>query len=70
MGNSWSVELTAAVAAAQEGVSSLFHSGCTVSQMVRPLPLDSVPYVTGSVPIVGLWEILKAVSSLIHTHKP
>jgi hypothetical protein len=34
------------------------------------LPLDSVPYVTGSIPIVGLWEISKAVSSLIHSHKP
>ncbi len=28
----WTAELTAA---AQEGVSSLFHSGCTVSRMVR-----------------------------------
>ncbi|CAM6071057.1 unnamed protein product [Sphagnum tenellum] len=39
MGNSQSVELTAAAAAAQEGVSSLFHSGCTVSRMVRPCHL-------------------------------
>jgi hypothetical protein len=34
------------------------------------LPLDSVPYVMVSIPIVGFWEISKAVSSLIHTHKP
>ncbi len=39
----WIVELTAAVAAAQEGVSSLFHSGCTVSWMVRPCHLNLYP---------------------------
>jgi hypothetical protein len=43
MGNSRSVELTAAVAAAQEGVSFLFHSGCTVSRMVRPCYLILYP---------------------------
>jgi len=36
----WTAELTGA---AQEGVSSLFHSGCTVSQMVRPCHLVLYP---------------------------
>lgn len=29
------------------------------------MPLDAVPHVTGSMPIVGLWDTAKAVSVLL-----
>lgn len=28
----------------------------------QPMPLNAVPHVTGSMPIVGLWDPVKAVS--------
>jgi len=31
------------------------------------MPLDAVPHVTGSMPIVGLWDPAKAVSVLLTT---
>lgn len=31
----------------------------------QPMPLDAVPHVTGSMPIVGLWDPAKAVSVLL-----
>ncbi len=31
------------------------------------MPLDAVPHVTGSMPIVGLWDPSKAVSVLLTT---
>jgi 6-phosphofructo-2-kinase/fructose-2,6-biphosphatase len=74
MGNSRSVEMdsgTDSSNSSSSGGSQLFVSlrlHCKLDG--ETLPLGSVPYVTGSIPIVGLWEISKAVSSLIHTHKP
>jgi hypothetical protein len=30
----------------------------------EPLPLNAVPHITGSMPIIGFWDLDKAVSSL------
>jgi hypothetical protein len=75
MGNSRSVELDSGTdsssSSSSSGGSQLFVSLRLHSKPDgETLPLESVPYVMGSIPIVGLWEISKAVSSLIHTHKP
>jgi 6-phosphofructo-2-kinase/fructose-2,6-biphosphatase len=32
----------------------------------QPMPLDAVPHVTGSMPIVGSWDPAKAVSNHFH----
>jgi len=71
MGNSRSVELDSGTDSSSSGGSQLFVSLRLHSKPDgETLPLESVPYVTGSIPIVGLWEISKAVRALIHTHKP
>ena len=31
----------------------------------QPMPLDAVPHVAGSMPIVGMWDSAKAVSVML-----
>ncbi|KAH9574664.1 hypothetical protein CY35_01G070400 [Sphagnum magellanicum] len=63
MGNSRSVEMDSGTDSSSSGGSQLFVS---LRLHCKPdgetLPLGSVPYVMGSIPIVGLWEISKAVA--------
>jgi hypothetical protein len=74
MGNLWSLEMdsgTDSSNSSSSGGSQLFVSLRLQRKLDgETLPLGSVPYVMGSILIVRLWEKLKAVSSLIHTHKP